>query len=137
LKQGEGHIINMSSIAGWISPLLYSVYAATKFGVRGFTDALRREVRPLGIQVSGIYPGPATTEFGEHAGKSTVKQRIRSPKWTQMTSGFVARKVVDVVKRPRRNLILPWWFAIVIWLENHFPRVSDLLQSQFFNRYRS
>src|SRR5689334_5474617 len=42
IAQKRGHIINMSSVAGWIGTPLYSVYAATKFGVRGFTDALRR-----------------------------------------------------------------------------------------------
>ena len=136
LKQGKGHIINMSSAAGWSAPPLYSVYAATKFGVRGFTDSLRREVRPLGIHVSGVYPGPATTEFGDHTGKSSVKQSLKVPGWTQMTSEYVAKKVVNVAKRPRRNLILPWWLAIVIWLENHFPRISDLILSRFLNKYR-
>jgi len=66
LKQGYGHIINMSSVAGWIAAPLYTIYSATKFGVRAFTDALRREVSPFGIKVSGIYPGPAETEFGQH-----------------------------------------------------------------------
>jgi short-subunit dehydrogenase len=64
LKRCEGHIINMSSVAGLIASPLISTYAASKYGVRAFTDALRREVSPFGIKVSGIYPGPATTEFG-------------------------------------------------------------------------
>ncbi len=56
LKQGYGHIINMSSVAGWIAAPLYTIYSATKFGVRAFTDALRREVTPFGIKVSGFIP---------------------------------------------------------------------------------
>ena len=40
----QGHIINMGSIAGLIATPTYSVYAATKYGLRGFTEALRREV---------------------------------------------------------------------------------------------
>ncbi|MBI1855140.1 MAG: SDR family oxidoreductase, partial [Chloroflexi bacterium] len=59
LERKSGHIINMSSVAGWIAAPLYTIYSATKFGVRGFTDSLRREVAPFGIHVSGIYPGPA------------------------------------------------------------------------------
>ena len=58
LKRGEGHIINMVSVAGLIAAPLITSYAASKFGVRAFTDALRREVSPFGIKVSGIYPGP-------------------------------------------------------------------------------
>jgi len=66
LKRRSGHIINMSSVAGWIAPPTYAIYSASKYGVRGFTDALRREVQPFGVHVSGIYPGPAQTEFGQH-----------------------------------------------------------------------
>ena len=61
LKRRKGHIINMSSVAGLIASPLISTYSAGKFGVRAFTDGLRREVRPFGINVTGIYPGPAST----------------------------------------------------------------------------
>ncbi len=53
----SGHIINMSSVAGWVATPLYSIYAASKFGVRGFTESLRREAAPMGVKVSAIYPG--------------------------------------------------------------------------------
>jgi short-subunit dehydrogenase len=135
IARGEGHIINMSSVAGWTAAPLYSVYAATKFGVRGFTDALRREVRPLGIRVSGIYPGPATTEFGKHTGSEKYKKDISLPSWVWMSSDYVAQRVVRLAEHPRRTLILPWWFGMVIFLDNHFPRVSDLLQGAFSRRY--
>ena len=58
----------MISAAGLISAPLITSYSASKAGARAFTDALRREVVPLGIKVSGIYPGPAATEFGQHVG---------------------------------------------------------------------
>jgi len=135
IKQGEGHIINMSSVAGYTAAPLYSVYAATKFGVRGFTDAIRREVRHLGIRVSGIYPGPATTEFSQHTGDNIIKKSMKTPSWLQMTSEFVAEQVVKVAKRPRRKLVLPWTFNIVIWLNNLFPFLSDWLQIQFSRKY--
>jgi len=131
LKQGSGHIINMSSVAGLVAPPLYSVYAATKYGVRGFSIALRREVKHLGIDVSSIYPGPAETEFGSHTGKNSVKGEVHSPDWMEMSAEYVAEKVVRLAKRPRRTMILPWWFAIVIWLDNHFPAISDFFQSKF------
>src|SRR3989304_1610617 len=62
LARREGHIINMCSVAGLISPPLLTTYSASKHGVRAFTDALRREVAPFGIKVSGISPGPAATD---------------------------------------------------------------------------
>lgn len=135
LKRKSGHIINMSSVAGWVAPPLYSVYSATKYGVRGFTNALRREVLPLGIQVSVVYPGPAETEFGDHTGKDSVKEKLSTPAWAVMSAEFVAEKVVQLAKRPRRQMILPWWFVPVIWLENHFPNLADFVLSQFAKKY--
>jgi NADP-dependent 3-hydroxy acid dehydrogenase YdfG len=136
IAQGSGHIINMSSVAGWLAAPMYSVYAATKFGVRGFTDALRREVAPYGIQVSGIYPGPAQTEFGDHTGQSALKN-FKAPAWTTMTSEYVARRVVQVAKRPRRRLIFPWWFRPAIWADDNLPWLVDwIIKTGFTNQHR-
>ncbi len=137
IKEGTGHIINMSSVAGFAAAPLYSVYAATKFGVRGFTEALRREVRHLGIRVSGIYPGPAATEFGDHTGKDSVKKSSSTPAWMKMTSEFVAQEVIKVAKRPRRKLVLPWFFSIILWFNSHFPTISDWLQIRFSKKYHT
>jgi NADP-dependent 3-hydroxy acid dehydrogenase YdfG len=123
IAQRSGHIINMSSIAGWIAAPKYSVYAASKFGVRGFTDALRREVSIYGIQVSGIYPGPAYTEFSLHTGKKSAPGKFSS--LPHMTSTYVARRVVEVAKHPRRRLIIPWWFLPALWAEERLPWLVD------------
>jgi hypothetical protein len=125
LARRAGHIINISSVAGMIAAPLYSIYAATKFGVRGFTDALRREVAPFGIQVSGIYPGPAATEFSQHSGGSPVKRSLKVPRWINMTSEYVARRVVGLAKHPRRALVIPWWFRPLASFDYHFPGLVD------------
>jgi len=121
-----GTIINMSSVAGLIAAPMYSVYAATKYGVRGFTDALRRELTPFGIQVSGIYPGPAVTEFGQHpGGDGAIKENLKVPGWIYMTSAYVARRTIGLAKHPRRALIIPWWFQPMIAFDTLFPGLVD------------
>jgi len=131
-----GHIINMSSVAGMIAAPLYSVYAASKYGVRAFTDALRREVAPFGIQVSGIYPGPAFTEFGKHSGDNAVKTDLKLPRWISMTSEYVARRTVSLAKRPRRTLVIPWWFRPILSFDYHFPGWVDwFLKVTFVKRF--
>jgi NADP-dependent 3-hydroxy acid dehydrogenase YdfG len=135
LARGSGQIINMSSVAGWLAAPTHSVYAATKFGVRGFNDTLRREVRHRGIRVSAIYPGPATTEFGEHTGHNSMKSSLKIPGSLNMTSEYVARQVVAVAKRPRRALILPWWFVPVIWFDRALPAVSDWIQMRVAKKF--
>ena len=49
LERRSGHIINMASVAGLIASPLITTYSASKYGVRAFTDALRREIAPFGI----------------------------------------------------------------------------------------
>jgi len=135
LARGEGHIINMVSVAGLMSPPLITSYSASKFGVRAFTDALRREVAPLGIKVSGIYPGPASTEFGQHVGKNAAYNSLSSRVNVHMTSQSVARRVVDVAKRPRRSLIIPWWFRIIFVFDTLFPSVMDWIYFYQVRKY--
>ena len=125
IAQKSGHIINMSSVAGWIGAPRYSVYAATKFGVRGFTDALRREVGIFGIKVTGIYPGPADTEFSQHTGSNALKRSSGTPAWAKMTSEYVARKVVNAAKHQSRTVVLPWWYHSAFWLDFLAPGVVD------------
>lgn len=136
LERRAGHIINMSSVAGYIAAPLYSVYSATKFGVRAFTDSLRREVAPFGIKVSGVYPGPAATEFGQHTGNNILKHSFKAPAWTTLSSEAVARQVVRLVERPRRTVILPWWFRPVFWAETLAPALMDwVIQAAFVRRF--
>lgn len=134
LARGSGHIINMSSVAGLIASPLIASYSASKFGLRAFTDALRREVAPLGIKVSGIYPGPAVTEFGQHTGGNAAYRSVRARFKVSMPSEYVARRVIDVAKRPRRSLVIPWWFRLVVGLDLIAPILVDWILYLFFTR---
>lgn len=62
--QGGGHIINVASIAGKVGYPNGSGYNATKFAVRGLSEALASELGEFGIKVSAIYPGVTNTTFG-------------------------------------------------------------------------
>jgi NADP-dependent 3-hydroxy acid dehydrogenase YdfG len=134
-RQRSGHIINMSSVAGWAAPPLYSIYSAAKYGVRGFTEALRREAEPMGIHVSAIYPGSSPTEFQEHVGANKAKKRFSTPEWLRVTPEVVAQGVVDLAKRPRRNLFLPRIMGLSVFINSHFPGMSDRAQMKAFAPY--
>ncbi len=131
IARRQGHIINMISVAGLIASPLITTYSASKSGARAFTDSLRREVFPFGIKVSGVYPGPAATEFGQHIGKNAAYGSVRSVISTRMTSEYVARRVVGVAKWPRRSLIIPWWFRILAIFEALFPTLVDWISYVF------
>jgi short-subunit dehydrogenase len=111
----------------------YSIYAAGKFAVRGFSEALRREVGVYGIHVSVIYPGGVRTEFGEHTGAKR-KTRTTTPASLKLAPEQVARAVFEVVQRPRRTVILPWVMTLTAWANALFPGFVDWFIEKRFTR---
>ncbi|HEY8171710.1 MAG TPA: SDR family oxidoreductase, partial [Dehalococcoidia bacterium] len=65
-RQRSGTIINISSLAGRMGVPFYAGYCASKFAMRGFSEALRRELRPDGIHVMVVYPGGTATDMMEN-----------------------------------------------------------------------
>ncbi len=61
LRTARGRIVNMSSIGGKVAVPLLGAYAASKFALEGFSDSLRRELRPWGIEVAVVEPGTIAT----------------------------------------------------------------------------
>jgi NADP-dependent 3-hydroxy acid dehydrogenase YdfG/uncharacterized protein YciI len=77
LKQaGGGHIVNVASLAGRVANPGASGYAATKFGVVGFSESVRREVFKDRIRVTVIEPGVVATELGDHIVNAKAKQGL-------------------------------------------------------------
>ncbi len=137
IERKQGYIINIASIASLIATPTYSVYAASKFGLHGFTEALRREIAIYGIHVSGVYPGGVETEFGEKAGIKR-KTRIKTPDWMRLTADRVAQETLQLIRRPRRQVILPSYLSLVVWLNRFSPALVDwMLQRWFVARERA
>ena len=61
IERGSGKIVNMSSQAGFVGVFGYSGYGASKYAVRGLSDVLRAELKPLGIQISIVFPPDTQT----------------------------------------------------------------------------
>jgi short-subunit dehydrogenase len=124
IGQRSGHVINMASVAGLVATPTYSIYAASKFAVRGFSEALRREVAPWGIRVSVIYPGGVATEFGTQA-RMKRKTRATTPKWMRLSADDVAHAILGLARRPRATLVLPWPFQLSVWANQLLPGLVD------------
>ncbi|MEP6894854.1 MAG: SDR family oxidoreductase [Chloroflexota bacterium] len=124
IKQRSGHIINMCSMAGLVATPTYTIYAATKHAVHGFSEALRREVKPWGIDVSMIYPGGVVTEFTAHAGIKR-KTKAATPKSLLLTAEQVGSAVVQLVRRPRAMWILPWAWSFTVWMNRNLNSLVD------------
>jgi len=75
-KQHSGHIINISSIAGFAPGLGWSMYSAAKFAVSGLSEALANDLKPLGIKVTNVLPGWFRTNFAKPDSIAYNKNRI-------------------------------------------------------------
>jgi NADP-dependent 3-hydroxy acid dehydrogenase YdfG len=98
----DGHIVNIASTAGRVANPNAAGYAATKFGVVAFSEALRREVYQHNIRVTVIEPGAVDTELREHIGHPEVQAATNA--WAegmrQLQGSDVADAIVFCVSRP-------------------------------------
>lgn len=131
-RRGSGHIINISSQAGKMATPKSAVYAGTKFAVRGYSNALRLELRPFGIYVTTVNPGPIKTEFFDKADRDG-SYLAKLNHWV-LDPSYVARKIVDSMLTNRREINLPWLMEVGARLYTMFPRVGDYMASTIFNR---
>jgi short-subunit dehydrogenase len=137
IERRRGVIINMASIASFVGTPTYTLYAASKHAVRGFTEALRREVSMYGVRVCGIYPGPVVTEFTTHAG-IVRKTGLTTPPALRLSSEEVASALLGLARRPRRTLVMPWPMYLAIWANALFPGVIDwIIQRRFVRKERA
>ena len=73
-QRRTGQIFNLSSVSGLIGGAGWGFYNATKFAVEGFSEALAGEMKPLGVHVTVIEPGPFRTDFLGRSGKLAAKE---------------------------------------------------------------
>ena len=83
----KGHVISITSVAGFVGFAASGYYAATKHAVEGWSDSLAAEVGPLGIKVTCVAPGPFRTDFGD---RSLHKTPSRVPDYAETVAARMA-----------------------------------------------
>jgi NAD(P)-dependent dehydrogenase (short-subunit alcohol dehydrogenase family) len=115
LKKGKNpQIINIGSVSGFVA--VKGIYSATKFGIRGLTEAMRRELAREGISASMVSPGYVRTELT--ANRDAVS-KMPGPE-------VVVKEIVNLVEHgPRRNVVVPGFYRVPIWLNTLLPGLVD------------
>jgi 3-dehydrosphinganine reductase len=107
IARGSGHIVNLSSGAGYLGVFGYTAYGATKYAVRGFSDVLRAEMKPLGICVSIAFPPDTDTPQLAYENQfKPAETRALSGNANVLSPQRVAREILRGVARGR-YVILP------------------------------
>jgi short-subunit dehydrogenase len=127
-SRGRGHIINIGSMAGKVATAKSSIYAATKFAVVGFSNALRLELAGSGVHVTTINPGPIVTPF--HANNGDYLQKVGR---IALKPEDLARDIVQIIGTNKRELNRPRLMAVGSWFYNLAPDLADAISSRFFD----
>jgi 3-dehydrosphinganine reductase len=139
IERGSGHIINISSMAGVIGAFGYTAYSGAKFAVRGFTDTLRAELKPKGIQVSIVFP--PDTDTPQLAWESQYKPpetAILAGSDKPLPAAEVAQTILQDVARNKYAIVPGWNAKLMYWLATHlgsliYP-IMDLLVKDAINK---
>lgn len=112
IAQRSGAIVNIGSVAG--EAAIMGIYSGSKFGLRGLTDSLRRELRQYKIGVTLIEPGFVATSMNGSL------RNLPPPE-------IVANAIVAAIRRPRRKHIVPAFYRPAVFLVKLLPGFVDLV----------
>jgi NAD(P)-dependent dehydrogenase (short-subunit alcohol dehydrogenase family) len=111
--QRRGAIVNVGSVAGEAGIL--GIYSASKFGLRGLSDSVRREVRSFNVRVTLIEPGFVRTPMNPSSMRDLPGPEI------------VADAIVAAASRPRRAHVVPASYRVPVFLMKTFPALADMV----------
>ncbi|MBP2098141.1 SDR family NAD(P)-dependent oxidoreductase [Enterococcus rivorum] len=132
VEKGHGHIINIASMAGKMATAKSTVYSATKFAVLGFSNALRLELKPAGVSVTTVNPGPIHTEFFDKADPSgdylsSIDRLVLDP-------NKLAKEIVNAMGTCKREINRPRAMEVAARFYTLFPHIGDFLAGGLFNK---
>ncbi|MCG7336236.1 SDR family NAD(P)-dependent oxidoreductase [Sporosarcina sp. ACRSM] len=130
MERKQGQLIYLGSQAGKVSTPKSSIYAASKHAMIGYTNGLRMELEPFGIDVTSINPGPIDTPFLDLADK-TGHYRQSIGKHLLMVEQVVDA-IMKTIDNPVREVNLPWYMGITSKLYAVAPALVERLGRKFF-----
>lgn len=131
-KQGSGHIINVSSMAGFAPFSMNTPYTAAKYGVVGLTEALRHEAAARGVRMTLVCPGIVRTSFYDSMEVVGTDRSAYTGRLPRRLIGPVraAEIILNGVAKNRKLVVFPFHARVLWWVKKLAPVLLD-----FMNRY--
>jgi short-subunit dehydrogenase len=128
IKKGAGHIVNVSSIFGLFAVPTQAAYNSAKFAIRGFTEALRHEMKGSGIKVACVHPGGIKTNILRNA---RFLQSVQTTEREQAVSGFdrlarttpdqAAQTIINGIKKNKPRILIGMDARLLDWIQRLMP----------------
>ena len=136
IAREKGHIVNISSLAGWFAPAGLAHYSASKFGLRGFSEGLLNEVKAYNVKVTAVYPYFSRTPILNSPRYGTLARSDRDFPVELATDP--ARVIKETLKGiiGNRSFVLPDATARqVYYVKRYFPRLSDWISDRALRKF--
>ena len=128
LTQKAAHIVNMSSVFGLVAPEGQAAYAASKFALRGFSEALRQELRGASVRIMVVHPGGVDTAIASSAMAGGVdpheaaRERKRFARLPKLSATQVAERILQALPKGRDRLVLGGDARLLDLMQRCFPQ---------------
>lgn len=121
VARGSGRIVNVGSIFGSIAFAYFAAYSASKFAMRGFSEALRRELADSGVSVTYVAPRYTQTPFNT----GPVARMAATVGMNSDTPAVVARHVARALERDAKDVYIGWPECLFVRINALLPRLVD------------
>jgi short-subunit dehydrogenase len=135
IARRQGHIVNISSLAGWSASAGMAHYAASKFGLRGFSEGLFNEVKHYNVYVTAVYPFFSRTPILQAERFGTLAQEFQGlPDRLITDPAKVMQATIQGIVRNRLHVFPDSIAQIFHWLKRYSPELLDWLNDRFLRR---
>ena len=131
-EQGEGHIMNMSSVVGRKAFPHFGGYSSAMHAISAFTDSLRQELSGSGINVSIIHPALTQTPLLDHVKPEDMPPPFR--RMTPITVESVANAVVNGVYYNQARIVIPFQPKVLMLADAISPHLGDMIVRLLANK---
>ncbi|HEY1268511.1 MAG TPA: SDR family oxidoreductase [Candidatus Binatia bacterium] len=123
IARRSGVIVNISSISGIMGTPEIAPYCATKFAQIGFSESLYHELKPYGVHVAVVCPGPVRTNFR----RSFDERAPEPPEFMVLDAADVSRAAIHAIAKKKFRIVLPRSLALICYLKGVFPGLMRFL----------
>lgn len=137
MKQGDGHIVNVSSVFGLFPFALATGYTAVKQAVVGLSMSLRPEAAGFGVKVSVACPGSIRTEVRKsYRIFNGDRESFNALIWKEMSPEKAALKILGGVAKNKGIIAFPFYDLIPWWFYRFIPSMNGWWQRKLVNLFR-
>jgi len=134
MQRGSGYVVNFASGAAFLAPFGYAAYVPSKYAVRGLSDSLRLELKPMGIRVSVVFPPDTDTPGMANENKTKPYETLEAFSSKLLPARKVAAEVLKGMKRGRYTILpgseISLYYRLTFWLGDAIYPLMDSMLAQ-------